>query len=203
MTNCNEDLAASAVISYGITALATPESSKNGQADAKDLEEGVKNNEIIVQELFEDDEEQEEEGEDGTSPADKLHQQNHQTFGLHNQSSIMDISVGEAYRGQGPFTNALVPIPEDSDTTTNFDQVVGRFNDDDDGDGDDLTRETVTRDSSNGFYKKSPKAHHQDSLGTLAAAANPPTATTTNKPYFQYDSEETSMMMRASGHFNN
>ena len=69
----------------------------------------------------------------------------------------MDISVGEAYRGQGPFTNALVPIPEDSDNTGS------NFVDQDGVENDLMTRETVTRDSSNGFYKKSPKALNQES----------------------------------------
>ena len=50
-----------------------------------------------------------------------------------------------------------MPIPEDSDNTGS------NFVDQDGVENDLMTRETVTRDSSNGFYKKSPKALNQES----------------------------------------
>ena len=72
---------------------------------------------------------------------------NQQTFnngGAHNQSSIMDISVGDAcLRRTGHLSNALVPIPETTDYAADTDGTVN-------------LRETEGRGSSNGFYIKSP-----------------------------------------------
>ena len=68
-----------------------------------------------------------------------------------NQSSILDISVGETYRLQGQFANALVPIPEDCSSPKNATSVA------DGEDAQEKLRETLTRGSSNCFYRKSPK----------------------------------------------
>ena len=77
----------------------------------------------------------------------------------------------------------------------------------------DMLRDTLTRESSNGFYRKSPKVLdlNQDQKGSgapplgknggLSAAIHDCVDRQTKQPYFQYDSKETSMM-RESGHFN-
>lgn len=64
----------------------------------------------------------------------------------------MDISVGEAYRGQGLLTDALMPIPEQPHV------LIESFPDGmESSDCTIADNQMRTRDSSNCFYKKSPK----------------------------------------------